>query len=128
MSKPSPDITWVLTRVTPSPEGLSHFVNLAFLSLTEVVHLAVMQGKDRAKGVAGLELRCEGISMSEEIPLGLLLVSSAPPGAAVVCVRADARSSRRRTRSTQGAHQNQRPQDAMDTEEDGRERKRVARR
>ncbi|KAH9169168.1 hypothetical protein EDB89DRAFT_1986934 [Lactarius sanguifluus] len=58
--------------------------------------------------------------------------ASAPPGAAVVGtgigVRADAGSSRRRTRSTRGAHQNQHPQDAMDTEEDGRERKRVARR
>ena len=37
-------------------------------------------------------------------------------------------SSRRRTRSTRGAHQNQHVQDAMDIEEDGRERKRVARR
>jgi hypothetical protein len=37
-------------------------------------------------------------------------------------------SSRRRTRSTRGAHQNQHAQDAMEIEEDGRERKRVARR
>ncbi|KAI9457469.1 hypothetical protein BJY52DRAFT_1272668 [Lactarius psammicola] len=58
--------------------------------------------------------------------------ASAPPGATGVGVGAGvgagAGSSRRRTRSTRGAHQNQHPQDAMDTEEDGRERKRVARR
>jgi hypothetical protein len=41
---------------------------------------------------------------------------------------AGAGSSRRRTRSTRGPHQNQHTQDAMDIEEDGRERKRVARR
>lgn len=58
--------------------------------------------------------------------------ASAPPGAAGVGagvgVGPGAGSSRRRTRSTRGAHQNQHTQDAMDTEEDGRERKRVARR
>lgn len=39
-------------------------------------------------------------------------------------------SSRRRTRSTRGAHPhpNQHAQDAMEIEEDGRERKRIARR
>jgi len=41
---------------------------------------------------------------------------------------AGAGSSRRRTRSTRGVHQNQHTQDAMEIEEDGRERKRVARR
>ena len=58
--------------------------------------------------------------------------ASAPPGAAGVGaalgVGPGAGSSRRRTRSTRGVHQNQHTQDAMDTEEDGRERKRVARR
>lgn len=58
--------------------------------------------------------------------------ASAPPGAAAIGaglgVGPGAGSSRRRTRSTRGAHQNQHTQDAMDTEEDGRERKRVARR
>jgi len=37
-------------------------------------------------------------------------------------------SSRRRTRSTRGTYQNQHAQDAMEIEEEGRERKRVARR
>jgi len=58
--------------------------------------------------------------------------ASAPPGAtgvgAGVGIGAGAGSSRRRTRSTRSGHQNQHSQDAMDTEEDGRERKRVARR
>ncbi|KAI0295150.1 hypothetical protein B0F90DRAFT_1752289 [Multifurca ochricompacta] len=48
--------------------------------------------------------------------------------ASVAAGTAGAGSSRRRTRSTRGAHQNQHTQDAMDIEEDGRERKRVARR
>ena len=58
--------------------------------------------------------------------------AAAPPGTAVVGgavgVGPGAGSSRRRTRSTRGVHPNQHSQDAMDTEEDGRERKRVARR
>ncbi|KAH9169170.1 hypothetical protein EDB89DRAFT_2231456 [Lactarius sanguifluus] len=119
---PKKDITRRVTVASP------RVAENARRALT-VVHLAVKHGKS-SWGVAGLELRCE--RMSEEIPLGLLLVSSAPPGAVVVGagvgVRADAGSSRRRTRSMRGAHQNQHPQDVMDTEEDGPERKRVARR
>jgi hypothetical protein len=52
--------------------------------------------------------------------VGAGAMGTAPSGAAG--------SSRRRTRSTRGAHQNQHAQDAMEIEEDGRERKRVARR
>ncbi|KAF8466778.1 hypothetical protein DFH94DRAFT_780087 [Russula ochroleuca] len=52
--------------------------------------------------------------------VGAGATGTAPSGAAG--------SSRRRTRSTRGAHQNQHAQDAMEIEEDGRERKRVARR
>ena len=56
--------------------------------------------------------------------------ASAPPGTAGagVGIGAGAGSSRRRTRSTRGAHQNPHTQEAMDTDEDGRERNRVARR
>jgi hypothetical protein len=60
----------------------------------------------------------------------MMMLADDPAAAAVAAGAAGAAagSSRRRTRSTRGAHQNQHTQDAMDIEEDGRERKRVARR
>ena len=57
-----------------------------------------------------------------------MMVLADDPASAAGAATAGAGSSRRRTRSTRGAHQNQHTQDAMEIEEDGRERKRVARR
>ena len=61
----------------------------------------------------------------------VLAEDNAPAGvgaATATATSGPAGSSRRRTRSTRGAHQNQHAQDAMEIEEDGRERKRVTRR
>lgn len=58
----------------------------------------------------------------------MVLADDTAAAAAAGAAGATAGSSRRRTRSTRGAYQNQHTQDAMDIEEDGRERKRVARR
>ncbi|KAI0248052.1 hypothetical protein BJV78DRAFT_1285092 [Lactifluus subvellereus] len=57
-----------------------------------------------------------------------MMVLADDPATAAGAATTGAGSSRRRTRSTRGAYQNQHLQDAMDIEEDGRERKRVARR
>ncbi|KAH9957282.1 hypothetical protein BGW80DRAFT_1383013 [Lactifluus volemus] len=57
-----------------------------------------------------------------------MMVLADDPAAAAGAATAGAGSSRRRTRSTRGTHPNQHTQDAMDIEEDGRERKRIARR